>query len=147
MSAQALPYTLLILLVELTIGGLWVLWVSHWRGQSAASFVKFGAASVFVMAGFTFWVAAKLHVGDEVDGYPLDPSYMPEARIALAVFFVLSPFYALLTLRELRAASLIAGAATSVAGVIAVALLAQVFAVHQLTRPFQKGHQDSQGLV
>jgi hypothetical protein len=128
-SAEALPFTLLIVLVEVTVGGLWVLWAAHLRGQSAPSFVKFGAGLVFVMAGLTFWLAAKLTVDDEVDGYPLDPAYMPEARWALAITFALSLPYALLTLREGRTPGLVAGAATSVAGLVAIAFLAQVFSV------------------
>jgi hypothetical protein len=128
-SAQALPFTLLIVLVEFTVGGLWVLWAAHLRGQSAASFVKFGAGMVLVMAALTFWLAAKLTVDDEVDGYPLDPSYMPEARWALALTAVLSIPYSLLTLRQARIPSLVAGGAASIAGLVAVAFLAQVFAV------------------
>ncbi|HLC29071.1 MAG TPA: hypothetical protein VJL07_06465 [Dehalococcoidia bacterium] len=126
-SAEALPFTLLIVLVESTVGGLWVLWAAHVRGRSAASFIKFGAGMVFVMAGLTFWLAAKLTVDDEVDGYPLDPSYMPEARVALALVFALSLLYAVLALRELRLPALAVGAATSLAGLAAVAFLAQVF--------------------
>jgi hypothetical protein len=128
-SAQALPFTLLIVLVEFTVGSLWVLWAAHLRGQSAASFVKFGAGMVVVMSVLTFWLAAQLNVDDEVDGYPLDPSYMPEARAALAILFALSVPYALLTLREARVPSLIAGGAASLAGLAAVAFLAQVFAL------------------
>lgn len=128
-SAEALPFTLLIVLVEVTIGGLWVLWASHFRGQSAASFVKFGAGMTVVMAGLTFWLAAALTVDSEVDGYPLDPSYMAEARWALAITFALSIPYALLTLREARVSSLVAGGMTSIAGLAAMALLAEVFSV------------------
>jgi hypothetical protein len=82
-----------------------------------------------VMAALTFWLAVSLTVDTEVDGYPLDPSYMAEARWALALTFALSVPYALLTLREARVPGLIAGGATSVAGLAAVAFLAQVFAV------------------
>ncbi|TMG03491.1 MAG: hypothetical protein E6I03_03980 [Chloroflexi bacterium] len=128
-SAQALPFTLLIVLVEFTVGGLWVLWASHIRGESAASFVKFGAGMVAVMAVLTFWLAAKLTVGDKVDGYPLDPSYMPEARVALALVALLSLPYAVLTIRESRIPSLLAGGSASLVGLVAVALLAQVFAL------------------
>ena len=128
-SAEALPFTLLIVLVEVTIGGLWVLWAAHLRGLSAPSFVKFGAGMTVVLAGLTLWLAAALSVDNEVDGYPLDPSYMSEARWALALTFVLSIPYALLTLREARVPSLIAGGATSIAGLAAIALLAQVFSV------------------
>jgi len=129
MNAQALPYTLLILLVELTIGSLWVLFAAQWRGKSAESFVKFGAGSVFVMAGISFWVAAKLHVSRDVDGYPLDPSYMPAARGALLAVFLLSLPYAVLTLRGSRRAGLVSGGVASAAGLVALALLAQVFAL------------------
>ena len=44
MSAEALPYTLLILLVELAIGGLRVVWLADLRGCAALSFIKFGVA-------------------------------------------------------------------------------------------------------
>jgi len=128
-SAQALPFTLLIVLVEFTVGGLWVLWAAHVRGQSAASFVKFGAGMVGVMAVLTFWLAAKLTVDEEVNGYPLDPSYMPGARVALALVAILSLPYALLTIRESRRPSLVAGGAASLAGLAAVGFLAQVFAL------------------
>src|SRR3990172_403994 len=101
MSADALPLTLLIIFAEFTIGGLWVLWLADLRGAAAASFVKFGAGLVFVTAAFTFWIAAKVSVSSEVDGYPLDPSYTPPARGALAV----------------------------AAGLAAIALLSQVFAL------------------
>ncbi len=129
MNAAALPYTLLILLVELTIGSLWVLFAAQSRGKSAESFVKFGAGTVFVMAGISFWVAAKLHVSRDVDGYPLDPSYMTEARIAVLAVFLFSLPYAVLTLRASRRAALAVGGAASLAGLIALALLAQVFAL------------------
>ncbi len=125
-SAEALPLTLLILLVEFTIGSLWVLLFSHLRGESAASFVKFGAATVSVMAGITFAVAVSLNVGDEVDGYPLDPDLMPSARIGLLVVLILSVPYTVLSLAGSRRRSLVAGAAASIAGLITIALLAQV---------------------
>jgi hypothetical protein len=129
MSAEALPHSLLIVLVEFTVGGVIVTLLSQLRGQSAASFIKFCAATIFVMAALTFWVAAKIQINDEVDGYPLDPSYMPEARAALVLVFALSLPYAVLTIFEKRTPSLVAGAATSIAGVAAVAFLAQVFAI------------------
>jgi hypothetical protein len=129
MNADALPYTLLIIFAEFTIGGLWVLWLADLRGTAAASFIKFGAGLVFVTAALSFWIAAKLSVSDEVDGYPLDPSYMPPARVALALVFALALPYALLSLRQARRPGLIAGALASAAGLAAIALLSQVFAL------------------
>src|SRR3989304_2587558 len=116
MSADALPLTLLIIFAEFTIGGLWVLWLADLRGTAAASFVKFGAALVFATAALPFWIAAKVSVTGEVDGYPLDPSYMPPARIALALVFALALPYALLTLRGARRPGLAAGGFASAAG-------------------------------
>jgi hypothetical protein len=129
MSADALPLTLLIIFAEFTIGGLWILWLADLRGAAAASFVKFGAGLVFVTAAFTFWIAAKVSVSSEVDGYPLDPSYMPPARVALAVVFALALPYVLLTLTQARRPGLIAGGLASAAGLAAIALLSQVFAL------------------
>src|SRR2546428_3783251 len=108
MNAQALPYTLLILLVEFTVGGLWVVWLAHLRGRSASSFIKFGAATVFVAAALTFWAAAKISIHNDVDGYPLDSSYMPAARIAQILVLAFSLPHAFLTLRASRFAALVA---------------------------------------
>ena len=129
MNVDALPFTLLILLAEVAIGGLWVLVASDLRGMVAKSFVKFGAGLILVMAAFTFWVAAKVQVSAEVDGYPLDPAYMDGARIALGVFFALTFPYLYLARRESRQASLVVGGLASAAGLAALALMAQVFAI------------------
>ncbi len=129
MSADALPFTLLIILAEFTIGGLWVLWLADLRGTAAASFIKFGAALLVVTAAATFSAAATVSVPAEVDGYPMDPSYMPAARIALALAFALTLPYAFLTLRGARRPGLIAGGFASAAGMASIALLSQVFAV------------------
>lgn len=129
MSAEALPHSLLIVLVEFTVGSAIVTLLWQLRGQSAESFIKFCAATVFVTAGLTFWVAAAIEINDQVDGYPLDPSYMPEARMALLLVFMLALPYSILTVLEKRNASLVAGSATSVAGVAGIGFLAQVFAI------------------
>jgi hypothetical protein len=129
MSAEALPHTLLILLVELTVGGLWVLWAAQLRGKSAESFVKFSAVCIPVAAAISLWVATAINIGDEVDGYPLDPSYMGEARTALLLVLILSIPYAVFALRGLRRLSLALGGLTSLAGLATLAFLAQVFSI------------------
>jgi len=128
MSAEALPYTLLILLAELTAGGLWVLWGAHWRGNSAESFVKFSAALVPIMAAISFSVAAGLDFKPEVDGYPVDTSYVGEARAALLATLLLSLPYVALTVAGARRPALVAGGLASAAGLAALASLAAVFA-------------------
>jgi hypothetical protein len=126
MSPESLPYALLILLVEFTIGGLWVLYFSQARGQSAASFVKFGAALTALMAVITLLVAAEIDVGEDVDGYPLDDSYMGELRWALAAFFAFSSLHTGATLSQHRLPALALGAAASIAGLVTIGFLAQV---------------------
>lgn len=129
MSADALPYTLLLLLAEFTTGGLWVLWGADLRGGVVRSYVKFGAILTLVSAAITFWVAAKISVPEEVNGYRLDADSMPAARAALGAFFALCFPYALLALRENRRPGLLAGALASAAGLTSIALLVKVFAL------------------
>jgi len=129
MNVDALPFTLLILLAEFAIGGLWVLVASDLRGMVAKSFVKFGAGLTLIMAALTFWVAAKVQVSGDVDGYPLDPDYMDGVRIALGIFFALTFPYLYLARRESRRASLVVGGLASSAGLAALGLMAQVFAI------------------
>jgi hypothetical protein len=129
MSAEALPFTLLILSVELAVGSVWVLWAAHLRGTSAESFIKFSAGMVMILAGIAFLVAATIGVGEETDGYPLDPDAMPAARALLLLFFLLSIPYTVLTMRGARVPALVFGGCACVAGFLALAFLAQVFAI------------------
>jgi len=129
MSAEALPYTLLILAVELTVGSLWVLWAAHLRGTSTDSFIRFCASMVVVMAAIAFLVAATIGVGDETDGYPLDPDYMPAARSSLLLVLLLSIPYTFFIMRGSRAPALVFGGAASLAGFMSLAFLAQVLSI------------------
>ncbi len=129
MSVEALPYTLLILLAEFTVGGLWVLLAADLRGSVAQSFVKFCAGLLLVVGALTLLVAAKIAVPREVDGYPLDPAYMPAARGTLAALTTVLVVYALLTAHEARRASRAAGVLGAGLGLASLGLLAQVFAL------------------
>jgi len=129
MSADALPYTLLILAVELAVGCLWVLWAAHIRGTSAESFIRFCAGMVVVMAAVAFLVAATIGIGEETDGYPLDPDYMPGARACLLLTLMLSLPYTYFTLRNFRGPALFFGGAASIAGFLSLAFVAQVLSI------------------
>ncbi len=50
MSADALPYTLLIIPAEFTIGGLWVLWLADLRGSAKVSVPDEGLAKGLLFA-------------------------------------------------------------------------------------------------
>jgi hypothetical protein len=129
MSAESLPHALLIVLVEFTIGSLWVLALCDARGNATASFIKFGAVLTLVMAALTFWLSTLVDIGDEVDGYPLDADRIGEAQAALAAVFALSGLYAAAAIREHRVPGLVFGAMGSLAGIAAIAFLAQVISI------------------
>lgn len=129
MSPDALPLALLAVLAEFTVGSLWVLLIPQFRDNAAASFVKFTAVLIFIMAAITFFVGAAIDVGSDVDGYPLDNDWMGPARIALAATFAVSALYAYATVREQRLPALILGVITSICGFASLAFLAAVFSI------------------
>lgn len=129
MSPETLPLALLIALVELTVGTLWVLLLPQARRNAAPSFIRFSAVLVFVMAAITFFLGSGISVGDSVDGYPLDNSWMLEARSALAALFAASGLYAYATWKEHHRAALILGGIASLCGLGALASLAAVFSI------------------
>jgi hypothetical protein len=126
MSADALPLTLLIVLTEAAVGGVWLLLVPQVRNNAVASFIKFSAALVFVVAALAFFVSATVEVDSDLDGYPLRDGWMTEFRLALAAVFALSGLYAYATVRDHRGPALALGGAASIAGLAALALFAQV---------------------
>ena len=123
MSSDALPLTLLIVLTEITAGGIWVLAFWQQRDNAARSFVKLSAAMAFVMAAITFFVAIGISVEDDVGGYPLDNGWVTELRVALAVLFGVSGLYAYATLRDHRGVAGGLAVAGSALGVIALVFI------------------------
>ena len=69
MSASgALPYTLLLLLLELGVGGALVMHAVHLRGQATPGFVRATTIMVPIVLGLAFWTAFTLE-GDLVEGF------------------------------------------------------------------------------
>jgi hypothetical protein len=131
MSSAALPLALLVTLVELTVGTLWVLLLPQARHNAAASFIKFSAVLVFIMAAITFFLSSGIGipVGASVDGYPLDNFWMLEARSALAALFAACGLYAYATYRDHRVAELVIGGIASVCGLAVLGSLAAVVSI------------------
>jgi hypothetical protein len=129
MSSAALPLALLVVLVELTVGTLWVLLLPQARHNAAASFIKFSAVLVFIMAAITFFLGSGISVGASVDGYQLDNFWMLEARSALAALFAASGLYAYATYRDHRVAELVIGGIASVCGLAVLGSLAAVVSI------------------
>lgn len=127
MEADALPYTLVILLTEFAIGSLWVTVAADIRGLAARGFVKAGAASVVVLAALAFWAAAKVSVPDEVGGFTMKSDAMGPVRALLLAAFVLSIPYAISTLRPRNRNGLAVGILASAAGLGTIFAMAWVF--------------------
>ncbi|MYJ00752.1 MAG: hypothetical protein F4102_00140 [Chloroflexi bacterium] len=71
MSASgALPYTLLLLLLELGVGGALVMHAVHLRGQATPGFVRATTIMVPIVLGLAFWTAYTLE-GDVVEGFAI----------------------------------------------------------------------------
>jgi len=67
-ESGALPYTLLLLLLELGIGGALVMHAVHLRGQATPGFVRATTIMAPIVLGLAFWTALTLE-GDVVEGY------------------------------------------------------------------------------
>ena len=67
-QSGALPYTLLLLLLELGVGGALVMHAVHLRGQSTPGFIRATTIMVPIVLGLAFWTAFTLD-GDVVEGY------------------------------------------------------------------------------
>jgi hypothetical protein len=129
LSVEALPFTLLILLTELSVGSLILLVIWDARSLLTPAFVKTTAFIAVAFATLPFLIAVNTTAVDEIDGYPLDSDLMPAVRLSLGVFLALHVPYALAALRESKLASLATGSAACVAGVVSIVLLAQLVAL------------------
>jgi hypothetical protein len=126
MSTASLPYALLLLLAEFTIGGQLVLYATDLRGTVTRGFVKLSAVMVAGAAALTLWIALAVAPASSVDGYVLAERFFAPARagIALALVFILA--YAVFIARGERRQSLVAGGIASLAAVAALALISAI---------------------
>lgn len=128
MNVEALPYTLLLILAELSIGSLWWTLASDLRGGVTRGFVMTMAFCVAVAAGLAYWTAATIDVGADVDGFRIDADWFDPARRALLVVLAAGGLYTVSAFMGWDPAGRLAGIAGSVAGLVAVALFAGMFA-------------------
>jgi hypothetical protein len=129
MTTAALPYTFFLLMLELTVGGLWALQFADFRGMVDRGFVKWSAFMLLVSAALTFWIALAVEVPAAVDGYPVDRAWMNPARVALGLLIGVSAAHTFSTFRNHRAAGLFWGGAGCAVGLAALVLVAAVFQV------------------
>ena len=123
MNLDALPYTVLLILAEFSVGSLIAVLIADARGMVAASFVKLSA--VIVVVGAALALLAAVNVTDaDLESYRLADGLFGPVRGALVAFLALTLPYAWFALRERRRFSLPAGGLAAVAGLVSLGLLA-----------------------
>ncbi len=128
MNVASLPHTLLIILAELAIGSLWATTASDLRGGVTRGFVLTMAFSISVTGGLALWVSSGIEVGPEIDGYPVAGDWFSRFESLLFTVTVTAAVYAAAVFMGWDPLGRIAGLAGSVAGLLAVAVLAAYLA-------------------
>ena len=123
MNLDALPYTVLLILAEFSVGSLIAVLVVDARGMVAASYVKLSA--LLVVAGAALTLLAAVNVSEaELGGYRLKESLFGPVQGAAIGFLALVVAYAWFLLRGQRARSLQVGVLAAAAGLVSLGLLA-----------------------
>lgn len=128
MNAAALPYTLVLILGELAIGSLWITLASDLRGGVTRGFVMTMALCVAVTGWLTYWAVTAIDLGATVDGYPIDSDWFDPVKRALVVVTVAAVIYMFCVFMGWDPIGRLAGIAGSIAGALAVVLLAAALA-------------------
>jgi hypothetical protein len=127
-NVEALPYTLLLILAELSIGSLWITLGSDLRGGVTRGFVMTMALCVAIAAGLAYWTAGSIDLKGTVDGYRIDQGPFDDVRRALMVVIVTSSVYMFCVFMGWDPIGRLFGIAGSIAGALAVVLLAVMLA-------------------
>ena len=124
MSADSLPYTVLILIAELAVGSLvFVTWFDA-RGMVTRGYVQTGAAIVVPAAVLALLIAFRLDPQAGIDGYTLRGGVLDGLRAALVLFTAVSVLHLVAAFTERAALARLLGAAGGAAGLLAIVLLA-----------------------
>jgi hypothetical protein len=123
-SAEALPHTLLILLIELTIGSLWITLYSDLRGEVTRGFVLTMALLIAVMAGLTYWTATSISWTDNIDGYLINQGWLRTIQHGLLAVLAAASVYAFGVFMGWDPIGRIAAIGGAIGGLIVVVALA-----------------------
>jgi hypothetical protein len=123
MNLDALPYTSFIVLVEFCVGSLIVCVAADWRGQVAASFVKFCAAMVAIGAVVLVLNLLALDPKSVIGGFRLEQDVFDAVRVLTAVFALSTLPYNWAVLSERRSAAMYTGVASIACGIALVAIV------------------------
>ena len=123
MNLDALPYAVLLILTEFSVGSLIAVLFVDARGMAPASYVKL-SAGIVVVAGSLMLLSALNVSSIDLEGYRLKDGLFGPVRVFAGGFFAISLVYCALAFREERERSLIAGALGAIVGVVMIGLLA-----------------------
>ena len=123
MNLDALPYTVLLILAEFSVGSLAAVLIADARGMVVAGFVKLSAGIVIVGAALTLLAALNVSSA-QLEGFRLDEDLFDPMRVVFGIFLALALPYAWFALREQRRLSLAAGGLALAVGVAGLGLLA-----------------------
>ena len=123
MNLDALPYTVLLILVELSVGSLIALLIVDGRGMAPRSYVKLSA--LIVVGGAALALLASFNVsGADFDGYRVHEGLFAPVRGVFIAFLALTIPYAWLVSREERRPSFVVGGIAAAVGLAGLGLLA-----------------------
>jgi hypothetical protein len=123
-SADSLPYTLLILLVELAVGSIAVTVLFDARGMVTRGYVQMGAMVVVPTALLALLVAWSMSVSSEIDGYVFSTDWFEPFRWTLIAFLVVAVMQMFAAFAGRRGASIVFGTIASTVGAVALVILA-----------------------
>ena len=124
MSAEALPHTLLVLLIELAIGSLWLTLFVDLRGEVTRGFVLTMALLVAVVAGLTYWTTTSISWTNNIDGYLIDQDWLKTIQHGILAVLTASLVYAFSVFMGWDPAGRIAAIGGAIGGLIVVVALA-----------------------
>ncbi len=124
MSAASLPYTVLVLLVELAVGGLAMMTVFDARKQVTTGYVKAGALTVLPVALLAGWAYLTLDRVESVQGYALTSTWLQPFGVAFGAFIVIACLHTGAAALERHRLGVALGALGSATGLLALSLLA-----------------------
>jgi len=127
-SAASLPYTVLLLLLELAAGSLAMVTVFDARRQVTTGYVKAGAITIVPLAILAAWAYLSIDNVTDVEGYAMSRGWFRPFGWCLGAFLVLALLHMVAALRERHQAGIVLGAAGSAAGMAALVTLALLVA-------------------
>ncbi len=128
MNGTSLPYTLIIVLVELAAGSLAFVVVADARAMVTRGYMKVAAVVVATTIVFALWTYAAMGEDRSIDGYALNESWLAAFSGSMVAMLVLVSLFLVATLREQRGATLMFGAAGAIAGLATLVTLSAVIA-------------------